>query len=147
MILPRAEEISFSHLAWREWLQEGEKSKFRSMKDIYEFLQQQSHDCAFQKCAAIINNVRNRRVRNLLNGYAILDLLYWCGAKFSRYQLWRLFEDLVGEILKESIRHIKECVVINVDRWPGFKGLDYVIVNSQSHPGWKVGIQCKRYIG
>jgi hypothetical protein len=40
-------------------------------------------------------------------------------------------------------KHLK---VINVDRLRGFRGLDWIVMNEHSRDGWRVGIQCKKYI-
>lgn len=154
MKLPRIEDFDFTPLAWKEWLVQGDKSKdffygVKSKRRIYKLIEQENREGAFEGCDGIKNYVRNRRIRRLLNGYALLDLLdRFQVAVYLRYKMWRLLEDLVGEIGKELIKERNECTVIYVgERFPGFKGLDYIIANGKSRIGWKVGIQCKRYIG
>ena len=149
MKLPRFDDFEFSALAWKEWLLDI--ANFGSKRRISEYLIERNREGYFEDCSAIKNYVRNRRIRRLLNGYAILDLLDWkkrsLEFEFARVKMWRLFEDLVGEILRVAIEAKQECTVAHVDRWPGFRGLDYIIINSKSKLGWKVGVQCKRYVG
>jgi len=148
MKLPEYEAFEFSPLAWKEWLHRGDKSDFRSKRDIYAFLKRQNREATFEWCNGIENSVKNRRIRSLLNGYTILDLLNEeKTVEFTKFKMWRLFEDTVVEILREAIKEKEECTVAYVDRWSGFKGLDYIIINSGSKLGWKVGVQCKRYVG
>jgi len=133
---------------WKEWLVYGNQSEFPSKKKIYTFLQEQNDEGAFEWCGGIENYVKNDRIKRLLNGYAILDLLNESeSVKFVKVKLWRQFEDTVGEVLREVTRDKEECSVAHVDRWPGFKGLDYIVTNSRSRLGWKVGVQCKEYVG
>lgn len=147
MKLPKFDDIEFSPLAWKEWLLHGKESEFPSKRSIYSFLKERNREDAFEWCDGIKNYVRNRRIRRLLNGYAILDLLNERKTvEYLRFKMWRLFEDTIAEILREAIKDKKECIVAYVDKWPGFMGLDYVITNSKSNLGWKVGVQCKRYI-
>lgn len=148
MKLPEFDDIEFSPLAWKEWLVYGDQSEFPSKKRIYSFLRKQNREGVFEWCGGIENHVRNNRIRRLLNGYAILDLLNESQSiDFIKVKMWRMFEDTVGEILREVIKDKEECSVAHVDRWPGFKGLDYIITNSKSRLGWKVGVQCKKYVG
>lgn len=147
MKLPEFDEIEFSPLSWKEWLLHGDRSEFPSKKSIYAFLEQRNREGAFEWCYGIRNFVKNRRIRDLLNGYTILDLLSEKRTvEFLRFDMWELFEDVVAEMLREAIKEKEECTVAYVDRWPGFEGLDYIIVNSESKLGWKLGVQCKRYI-
>ena len=148
MKLPEFDDVEFTPLAWKEWLLYGDKSQFRTKKDIFKYLNKWNKEGYFNDCLEIKVYVRNRRIRKLLNGYALLDLLNWTKTvEFIRFKMWRLFEDLVGEILKAVLKEKQEYTVVYVDRWPGFQGLDYIIINSKSTIGWKVGIQCKMYIG
>jgi hypothetical protein len=92
--------------------------------------------------------VSNRRIKKLINGYAILDVLDWDNQiQLLRFKMWRLFEDLVQEILREALRDKPECTVVHVDKLKGFRCLDFVITNSRKEDVWTVGIQCKKYIG
>ena len=137
-------EIKFSPLIWKECIVKN--SELKTAEEIYEYFCEQSDRLAW--CKGIIVNVPNKRVRHLINGYVLFDILEWCGRiKLVKFKMWQLFEDLVGEILREILRTKDECSVIHVDRLPGFKGLDYIITNSEKKDGWCVGIQCKRYIG
>ena len=146
MKLPKLDAIEFSPLAWKEWFLD--KERFGSKKSIFKYLEKRNEEGYFENCSGIKNYVKNKRIRRLLNGYALLDLLDWSETiTYDRYKMWRLFEDTVAEILREVIREKKECTVAYVDRWTGFRGLDYVIINSESKLGWKVGVQCKRYVG
>lgn len=146
MKLPRFDDFEFSPLAWKEWLLDTEK--FGSKKSIFNEIANWNKKGHFDECSGIKNYIRNRRIRKLLYGYALLDLLDWTGTlQYERIKMWRLFEDTIAEILREAIKTRKECTIAHVDRWPGFKGLDYVIINSKNRSGWKVGVQCKRYIG
>jgi len=146
MKLPEFDDFEFSPLAWKEWLLD--KDKFGSKRSIFKYLNEWNKEGYFEDCSGIKNYVRNRRIRRLLNGYAIIDLLdCFARVEWTRFPVWRLFEDLVGEILKTALREKEECTVAYVDRWPGFRGLDYIIINSKSKHGWKVGVQCKRFIG
>ena len=148
MKLPRFDDVEFSPLAWKEWLLYGDKSEFRSKRDIFKYLNKWNEEGYFEGCSGIKNYFRNRQIRRLLNGYAIIDLLdCFSTVEWIRFPVWRLFEDFVGEILKIVLTEKHECTVAYVDRWPGFQGLDYIIINSKSKHGWKVGIQCKRFIG
>jgi len=148
MKLPDSEDIEFTSLAWKEWLLNGDKSMFRSKDRIFQFVKKCEKNGYFDRFSGIKNYERNEQIRRLLNGYALLDLLDWSGAvQYLRFKMWRLFEDLVGETLDVALKHRKECRAIYVDRWPGFRGLDYVVLNSKNKLGWRVGIQCKRYVG
>ena len=146
MKLPEFDDVEFSPLAWKEWLLD--KDKFGSKKSIFKYLNEWNKEGYFEDCSEIKNYVRNKRIRRLLNGYALLDLLDWTTTvEYTRFKMWRLFEDTVAEILREAIKEKKECTIAYVDKWPGFQGLDYIIINSESKLGWKVGVQCKRYVG
>jgi len=146
MKLPEFDDFEFSPMAWKEWLLD--KEKFGSKRRIFRHLKVWNKQGYFEGCSRIKNYVGNKRIRRLLNGYAILDLLDWTKTlEYTRFKMWRLFEDTVAEILKEAIRDKEGCTIAYVDRWPGFQGLDYLIINSKSRLGWKVGIQCKRYVG
>ena len=146
MKLPEFDDVEFSPLAWKEWFLD--KERFDSKRSIFKYLEKWNKEGYFEKCSGIKNSVRKKRIRCLLNGYTILDLLDWTGTiSYDRYKMWRLFEDTVAEILREVIRQKRECTVAYVDRWTGFRGLDYAIINGKSKLGWKVGVQCKRYVG
>lgn len=147
MRLPRFDNLEFSPMAWKEWLVYGEKGWFGSKQEIYKFLEEENRKGSFSWCGGIKNQARNQQVRKLLNGYAMLDLLDCSGFGNEKIPMWRLFEDVVGEILRITLKNREECVTVNVDKWPGFRGLDYIIINNESKFGWKVGVQCKRYIG
>lgn len=148
MKLPDPEDIEFTSLAWKEWLLDGDKSVFRSKDRIFRFVKKCKKDGYFDRFSGIKNHEKNGQIRRLLNGYALLDLLDCSNAvQYLRFKMWRLFEDLVGEILDVALKHRKECRTVYVDKWPGFRGLDYVVVNSKDKLGWRVGVQCKRYVG
>jgi hypothetical protein len=148
MELPRLHELEFSPLAWKEWLLYGKGSQLKSRKDVYESLEKLNREHRFRGWAGLDNRTQNKRIKRLLNGYVIFDLLDSTRTLADkRMKIWRLFEDLVGEVLRNALTTRKECTVVYVgERWPGFKGLDYIITNSESDLGWKVGVQCKRYI-
>ncbi len=119
-------------------------SQWRTIEEFYPYFLKCAKNIGY--CKEIRNHVSNKRIRRLVNGYVTLDLLAWDGSvKLTKFKMWQFFEDLVGEILREILKDRSECTVVNVDRI--FKGLDYVVANSKSGDGWKVGIQCKRYIG
>ena len=125
MKLPEFDDFEFSPLAWKEWLHAGDKSEFISKRVIFKYLNIWNKEGYFKDCLGIKNYVRNRRIRRLLNGYAILDLLDWFKTvEWLKFPVWRLFENLVGEILREAARVKNECIVAYVDKWPGFQGLD-----------------------
>lgn len=146
MILPESNDVEFSPLAWKEWLLD--KDKFGSKRSIFKYLIEWNKEGYFDEYLRIKNHVKNKRIRKLLYGYALLDILDRTKTvEYLRFKMWRLFEDTVAEILREAVKTKKECTVTRVDRWPGFRGLDYLIINSKSRLGWKVGVQCKRYIG
>lgn len=145
MKLPKFDDVEFTPLAWKEWFLDRD---LRSKKMIFEYLDECNEENYFEDCLGLKNYVKNTRIRRLLNGYAILDLMDWTGTiRLLRYKMWRLFEDTVAEILREFFREREECSVVYVDKWKGFRGLDYIIVNSKSMLGWEIGVQCKRYIG
>jgi len=148
MELPKLKEIEFSPLAWKEWLRNGDKSELKSKVDVYKRLKELNRERHFEGWLGVSNKIRNGRIRRLLNGYTLFDLLDSCRSlKDMRFPMWRLFEDLVGEVLRCALINKEECSVVYVgERWPGFKGLDFIIINSKSDLGWKVGVQCKRYI-
>jgi len=88
------------------------------------------------------------RIRDLLYGYALLDIADWTKTfLYLKNKMWRLFEDLTYEIFKEALRVSEKnhCNIIRVDRLSGFKGLDFIVINDKKGD-WTVGIQCKRYI-
>ncbi len=146
MKLPKFEDLEFSPLAWKEWLLDPEE--FGSKWSIYNKIANWNKEGYLESCLEIKNYVRNKRIRKLLYGYALLDLLDWSGMlQYVRIKMWRLFEDTVAEIFQEAIKARREYTITRVDNWPGFRGLDFIIVNSKRRAGWKVGIQCKRYIG
>jgi hypothetical protein len=143
MRIPRIREIAFSPLLWKECIVKD--SPFRTIKDVHSYFRDELAEVEW--CKSINVNVTNRRIRRLINGYAVFDVLEW-GGKIEglRIKMWQLFEDLVGEILREALRTKDTCTVVHVDRHPGFKGLDYVVTNNRKKEGWTVGVQCKRYI-
>jgi len=144
MKTPRLREVEFSPLLWKEWI--AKDSQFRTAEEVYSYFREQAREMDW--CREIRMDVSNRRIRKLIYGYAITDILEWDRRIFHlRFKMWQLFEDLVGEVLREALRRKEQCTVVNVDRHPGFKGLDYVIANSRKKQGWTVGIQCKRYVG
>jgi hypothetical protein len=148
MELPEIDEIEFSPLAWKEWMLRGDRSLFGSKRKVFEFLTEKKDEGYFENFIGIENSIENDHIRKLLNGYAIHDLLDCTKAiEFERFKMWRLFEDIVAEIFREIVKEKIECSVVYVDKWPGFRGLDYIITNGESEIGWKVGIQCKKYIG
>jgi len=148
MKLPDISDVEFTPMAWKEWLLYGPKSDFKSQIDIFKYIEKENDEGKFRDFSVIANYVRNERIRRLLNGYALLDVLDCSqSVQYLRIKMWRLFEDLVGEILRAALRNKNICAVANVDRWPGFQGLDFIITNSESRLGWKVGVQCKRYVG
>jgi len=144
MKVPKLREIEFSPLLWKECI--AKDSAWRTIEEIYSHFCEQVGEADW--CREIKVEVSNRRIKKLINGYAIFDILEW-DRKISqlRFKMWQLFEDLVGEILREAVRTKEQCTVVHVDRHPGFKSLDYVITNNRKKEGWTVGIQCKRYIG
>jgi hypothetical protein len=124
MILPALDDIEFSPLAWKEWLLYGKFSDFPSKASVYDYLLQLDRDEVFDWCKGITNTVKNERIRRLLNGYVVFDVLVKSKEiDLLKVKLWRLFEDLVEEILREIIAHKVECGVAYVDKWPGFQGL------------------------
>lgn len=148
MNLPSLDEFELTSLAWKEWLQRGNKSEFKSKAGILRYIEQCNDKERFKNFSGIKNYVRHKQIRKLLNGYALLDLLYCSDSiYYERFKMWRLFEDLIGEIFAVALRKREECKVVHVDKWPGFQGLDYIIVNSEDKLGWRVGVQCKEYIG
>ncbi len=47
-------------------------------------------------CKEIIVDVTDERVRRLINGYVLFDLLHWGGRLvLIKLKMWQLFEDLV----------------------------------------------------
>ena len=143
MKIPKLHDIEFSPLMWKECL--AKDSAWKTIEEIYHYLSEQAEKIDW--CKGIEVEVSNRRIKKLINGYAIFDILEWAGKIQLRFKMWQLFEDLVGEILREALKTKDECSVVHVDRLPGFRGLDYVVTNSRKKEGWTVGIQCKRYIG
>jgi len=144
MKIPRLREIEFSPLLWKECIVAD--SKLKTIEEIYSYFRQQAEKLDWLEGIEV--DVSNRRIKKLINGYVIFDILEWDKKIiFSKFKMWQLFEDIVEEILREALRTKDECTVVSVDRLPGFKGLDYIITNSRKKEGWTVGIQCKRYIG
>jgi len=143
MELPKLREIEFSPLLWKECI--TKESGWKTIEELYSYFCDQAEK--FDWCKGIRVDVSNRRIKKLINGYVIFDILDWDREILLRYKMWQLFEDLVGEILRESLGAKDECTVVNVDRLPGFRGLDYAVMNSQKRERWTVGVQCKRYVG
>jgi hypothetical protein len=149
MKIPRPEDIAFSPLLWKESI--ASDSDWQTVDDYYSSLLkhlEEQRNTNKEWLAGIETNVNNKRIKKLINGYAILDILYWDNqVDLLHYKMWQLFEDLVQEILKEALRDKPECTVVHVDKLKGFKGLDFVITNSSRKDVWKVGVQCKKYVG
>jgi hypothetical protein len=141
MKIPTLKEIEWSPLLWKEFLAAG--SEWNTIAEFYPYFRKHARE--IDDCKGIEMRVPNTRIRRLINGYIMLDLLEWDRKIMLRFKMWQLFEDLVGEMLREALKDKTECTVVHMDRY--FKGLDYVITNSKSKNGWNVGIQCKRYIG
>ena len=141
MKIPRLEQIQFSPLLWKEFL--AADSAWKTIEEFYPYLHENARKIDY--CKEIKTYVPNTRIRKLMNGYAVLDVLEWDKKIQLHFKMWQLFEDLVGEIMREVLKNRTECTVVHVDRV--LKGLDYVIANSREKEGWKVGIQCKRYLG
>lgn len=121
-------------------------SEWKTIEEIYHHFREQVKKLEW--CKEIKVDVTNRRIKKLVNGYTIFDILEWDNRiVLSKFKMWQLFEDLVGEILRETLKPKDDCTVVHVDKLPGFRGLDYVIVNSRKKEGWAVAIQCKRYVG
>jgi len=141
MKIPKLKEIEFSPLMWKEFLLAS--SEWNTIEEFYPYFREHAKEIDY--CKGIETCVPNTRIRRLINGYIMLDLLEWDNKVQLRFKMWQLFEDLVGEMLREALKDRVECTVVHVDRY--FKGLDYVVTNSRSKDGWNVGVQCKRYIG
>jgi hypothetical protein len=141
MKIPPLSEIEFSPLLWREFLQTN--SEWKSIREFYPYLKEKGKDIDY--CKEVQINASNVRVRRLINGYVMLDLLDWDNKIYLKYKFWQFFEDLTAEILRELLKSKRHCTVVHVDKCK--KGLDYVIANNKIEEGWKVGVQCKRYIG
>jgi len=141
MKIPKLEQIEFSPLLWKEFL--AADSVWKTIEEFYPYLRENAAKIDY--CKGIEIDVSSTRIKKLINGYVVLDLLEWDRKIQLRFKMWQLFEDLVGEMMREALKESDECTVVNVDRL--IKGLDYVVTNSRSKDGWNVGIQCKRYIG
>lgn len=144
MNIPKLQEIEFSPLMWKECIVKD--SAWKTIKDFHSYFHEHVKKQDWLK--GIEMAVSNRRIKKLINGYLIFDILEWDRKiELLKVKMWQLFEDLVGEILREALRNKDECTVVHVNRLSGFKGLDYVVTNSKKKEGWTVGLQCKRYIG
>lgn len=144
MKLPKLREIEFSPLLWKECIVAN--SEWKATEEVYQHFHE--HAEGLDKYKEIKMHVSNRRIKRLINGYAIFDILEWDNKMIlSKFKMWQLFEDLVGEVLKGALKTRDECTVVHVDRLAGFRGLDYVVTNSRKKEGWTVGVQCKRYVG
>lgn len=146
MRIPKLQEISFSPLMWKECIVKS--SDFKTLNDFYSYFYECVKEQNWLKDVKVkIIYVPNKRIKRLVNGYLLFDILKWYGRiKLVKVPMWRLFEDLVGEIFREALRERSECSVVHVDGLGDFKGLDYVVMNTEKG-GWNVGIQCKEYIG
>lgn len=143
MKLLKLQEIELSPLLWKECIVAD--STWKTVEEIFSYFCEQAEKLDW--CRGIKVGVSNRRMQKLINGYVMFDILEWDRRIMLKFKMWQLFEDLVAEILRETLRTKEECSVVHVDRLPGFRALDYVITNSKKKEGWSVGIQCKRYIG
>lgn len=146
MKVPALKDFEFTPLIWKECMVKG--SYLKTKQEIYDYFKEENASGKFDWCEKITATVSNDRVKKLLIGYALFDIMYWSSSiELSRFKMWQLFEDLVAEIFREMLRNKDQCTVVSVDKLPGFKGLDYVVANSSKREGWTVGVQCKRYIG
>ena len=141
MRIPRLEEVEFSPLLWKEFLVAD--SAWKTIKEFYQYFRENVGKIDY--CRGMNLNVSNMKIKRLINGYIMFDLLEWDKKIQLRFKMWRLFEDLIGEMMREALKGRNECTVVHVDRV--IRGLDYVVTNSRSKEGWNVGIQCKRYVG
>lgn len=141
MDVPKLQEVQFSPLMWKESIIRG--STLRTIDELYSYFREHARECGW--CKGIrMDEFLNTRIKRLVNGYIIFDFLEWDGKIELKYKMWQLFEDFVGEVLREALRDRTECTVVPVDK--AIRGLDYVVANSKCKDGWTVGIQCKRYI-
>jgi len=151
VILLVIEDVNFdlTPLAWKEMYTYYDEDSIKSRKELIDYLKENDDAREWIDKIHIKKDIVKKwgeKIRRLLFGYALLDIGSWMNLiLYERNQMWRLFEDLTYEILREVLQKMKNCMIIRVDKWPGFRGLDYVIINDESGD-WKVGIQCKRYI-
>ncbi len=127
---------------WKESIRRD--SDLKTPKHLYTYFKERAEECDWCKGIGIARSV-SPNIRKLINGYIVFDFLIWDGKFWTKYKMWQIFEDFVGEIMREALKNRTECVVVPVDKT--IRGLDYVIANANSRDGWTVGIQCKKYIG
>ena len=99
MKLPKLEDIEFSPLLWKESIIKG--SELHTVRDVYSLLTKDAENLE-SLIKAINVDVSNSRIRRLINGYILFDILAWKHSIcFSRYKMWAFFEDLVAEARAE----------------------------------------------
>ncbi len=132
---------------WKELVAYGD---FENKADFFDYLRERNRDGEFDDFKGIADNIISKgwkaEARKTLRGYYLLEILDYADRDFLKMPLWKHFEDLVGELLRIALAGYEHLKVVSVDKWPGFRGLDWIVVNERKSDGWRLGIQCKKNI-
>ena len=142
--LPSSNEIRLTPLMWKELLDGG---TFANKAEFLDYLKECNKDGRFEDFAGIDDRIFSfgwkGECKKLMRTYYLLEALKRTGSLRLRYNLWQHFEDLVGEMLRVALRKHQHMKVVNVDKLPGFQGLDWIVANEHNRGVWRLGIQCK----